>query len=145
MNITTREQIMTALFNLLKNAAPFAMASRRMKLWGDQGVVFPALFMKEDDDTYVQGSEAEPGTVTFGLRLFLYTNPGMDSGVTPATQLNNLLDAVDAALMPNMLTGLLTLGGLVSHCWINGKVMKEQGDLDGFGIAIVPIKIMIPQ
>ena len=145
MSITSREQIMQAFFSLVSNCAPFKMTSRRVRLWADQGVVFPSLFMQETDDTYVQGSEAEPGTVTFSIKLFIYTHPGMDSGVTPATQLNNLLDAIDNALLPNMVTGLLTLNNLVSHCWIDGKILKDPGDLDGFGVAFVPIKILIPQ
>ena len=38
----------------------------------------------------------------------------------------------------------LTLGGLVHHCWISGKVFKEQGDLDGQALLVVPIAILVP-
>ncbi len=31
-----------------------------------------------------------------------------------------------------------TLGGLVSNCYIGGKIMKDRGDLDGDGIAVIP-------
>jgi hypothetical protein len=39
-------------------------------------------------------------------------------------------------------TGRQTLGGLVSHCWIDGKIMKDSGDIDGDGIAVIPVKIL---
>ena len=62
----------------------------------------------------------------------LYQKPGTDlfKGWTAAEKEANLA-AIDAALAPSALTGLQTLGGLVSHCWIEGKLMKDAGDLDG--------------
>lgn len=56
--------------------------------------------------------------------------------------LDPLLDAVDAALAPNIVTRRQTLGGLVSHVWIDGKIMKDPGDIDGDGIAVIPVKIL---
>ena len=58
--------------------------------------------------------------------------------------MNNLIDAVEDALDPAPLYQNQTLGGIVSHCWFEGDVMKEPGDLDGDGIAIIPIKILVP-
>lgn len=43
---------------------------------------------------------------------------------------------------PTSVTRKQTLGGLVPHCWIDGKVMKDPGDLDGDGIAVIPLKIL---
>jgi hypothetical protein len=57
--------------------------------------------------------------------------------------LNSLVDAVDAALCAK--SGhprKQTLGGVVSHCWIHGKIMKDPGDIDGDGIAVIPVKIL---
>jgi hypothetical protein len=53
------------------------------------------------------------------------------------------LDVIDAALAPNPVTRKQTLGGLVSHVWIDGKVMKGPGDLDGDGVAVIPVKILV--
>lgn len=139
----TREQVFTALFNLVSTSASFATASRRLKLWTDLGSGDkPAIFVAERGDNYVRhGGDAMPAIVTYEADIFIYTDAGKDQGIVPATALNNLLDAVDAALAPNW-TGRQTLGGLVSHCWIEGKIMKDPGDLDGDGLAIIPVKIL---
>lgn len=141
----TREQVLSSLFSLLTASAAYATASRRLQLWTDSGLKFPCLFMAERGDTYVRATESTPGTVTVLVEVYIYTQPALDSGVIPATLLNNLLDALDTALAPSPLTGLQTLGNLVSHCWVEGKVMKDPGDLDGFGVAVVPVKILLPQ
>jgi len=51
--------------------------------------------------------------------------PRTGSDITPISILNPLLGAIDAALAPGKVDGKQTLGGLVSHCWIEGKVMKD--------------------
>jgi hypothetical protein len=38
--------------------------------------------------------------------------------------------------------GLHPGAGLVSHVWIDGKIMKDPGDIDGDGIAVIPVKIL---
>ncbi len=105
----------------------------------------PALFLVEKGDTYIRASEAVPESVTLDIDVYLYTDAGKDQCTIPASALNSLIDAVDTALLPNPLTGLQTLGGLVSHCWIEGKIMKDAGDLDGDGIAVIPLKILVPR
>ena len=60
-----------------------------------------------------------------------------------ATALNGLLDAVEAALNPFPLEAQ-TLGGLVTHCWIDGSTDYHPGDLDGQAIAVVPVKVLVP-
>jgi hypothetical protein len=140
-----RETIISALFTLVSGAASFATASRRLQLWsGLSPSEKPALFLSERGDTYAHASEAAPATVTMELDIYIYTDAGKDPTIVPATILNPLIDAVDAALAPNILTGLQTLGGLVSHCWIEGKIMKDAGDLDGDGVAVIPVKILVP-
>jgi hypothetical protein len=56
--------------------------------------------------------------------------------------LNPFIDAVDAALRTRLINNWQTFGGLVSHVWIDGKVMKDPGDLDGDGIEVIPVKIL---
>lgn len=77
--------------------------------------------------------------------LFLYIDTGLDPNAIPATQLNNLLDAIDVCLAPdNAMTNKCTLGGLVSHCYVLGEIPKAPGDLDGEGIAVIPLDILLP-
>jgi hypothetical protein len=141
-----REAIMTALFALVSASSAYVTKSRRLKLWTELGTGDkPAIFMAERGDTYTRESEAVPEVVTIDVQLFIYTDAGKDQSIVPASVLNPLIDAVDAALAPSALTGLQTLGGLVSHCWIEGKIMKDPGDLDGDGVAVIPIKILLPK
>ncbi len=141
-----RETIMTALFNLVSASASFATTSRRLQLWSNVAPSDrPALFLCERGGTYARAGEAVPESVTLNVDIFLYTDAGKDQSAVPATTLNNLIDAVDAALAPDALTGLQTLGGLVSHCWIEGRIMKDAGDLDGDGIAVIPVRILVPR
>jgi hypothetical protein len=65
-----------------------------------------------------------------------------------ATQLNNqIVDAALTALLPtggDTLAERFTLGGLAYHVWVNGKVFKDSGDMDGQGLVLVPISILLP-
>lgn len=142
--MNTREQIMQALFALVSGLAGFITASRRLKLWSDvSSGEKPAIFQYERDDEQKGADRYVPPTVIMNADLYIYTAPGMDSGVIPISILNPLIDAVNAALKPGPAAGgKQTLGGLVSHCYIDGKIMKDPGDLDGDGIAVIPVKIL---
>ena len=70
-----------------------------------------------------------------------------DTDIAPAVILNNALDALDDVLKPTGRDALFnrqTLGGLVSHCFVDGTVMKDAGDFDQQGVAVVPLKILLP-
>ena len=68
--------------------------------------------------------------------------------VTPgATALNAALDAIDAALLPagaDAALGRQTLGGAVHDCKISGVPVRDPGDLDGDGLAIVSVRLTGP-
>lgn len=60
------------------------------------------------------------------------------------TVLNGLLKAIDAALVPDdPMTGKFTLGGLVTHCWIEGDSDLDPGIFDNQCAAILPINILV--
>lgn len=141
----SRESIYAALFALVSGSAPFKTKGRRLKMWGDVNPSEkPAIFVAQRGEKYVQGSDATPQKVTLKADIFIYTNAGKDPNVIPATTLNNLVDAVDAALAGSIITGRQTLGGLVSHCWIEGDILIDPGDIDGDGLAVIPVRILIP-
>ena len=141
----SRETIMQALFARLETAGSFATASRRLRLWTALAPAdAPALFLAERSETRDRPSEATPGRTTLEADIFLYTYAGEDPNAVPASSMNALLDSIDAALAPDPVTGTQTLGGLVSHCWIAGKILNDPGDLDGKGVAILPVKILVP-
>lgn len=80
---------------------------------------------------------------------------GSDTGVpagpdivTPGgTVFYPLIQAVESALIADDLSqGTLMLGGLVTHCWLEGDgfVITGETDPDGQGMATLPVRIMIP-
>ena len=152
--ITSRETIMTALQALL-NAVTFAPTTganpattwaipvgRRLKIWTDVPLQ-PACFLTSHAEEDAYSSELTPSKTTIDATLYVYIKTNDPTSI-PAIDLNNILDGIDAAIAPSVVTGKLTLGGIVSHCRRDGKVMLDPGDLDGQGLAIIPIKILVP-
>jgi hypothetical protein len=151
--IANREAVMTALVARL-NAVTFTAlstgettwaqpVSRRLKLWSDTTLLQPALFVAVHAENDVYTSELTPSRTTITANLFVYIKTN-DANSTPAIDLNRVLDGIDAAIAPTASAGKLTLGGLISHCRRDGQVMLDPGDLDGQGLAIIPIKILGP-
>ena len=98
--------------------------------------------MAERGQTYEQTGRGKPPKVTLSCDVFIYANTAMDPNVIGATTLNTLLDAIDVAMRPDSLDSTLTLGNLVTHCWIEGEVLCDPGDIDGAIVAVIPIKIL---
>ena len=75
--------------------------------------------------------------------LFLYCQHSSDSQELPGKALNNLLDAIDSCLKPAPFDDRQTLGGLVSHTYIDGEIPVSEGTLpdDTTSIAVIPITI----
>jgi hypothetical protein len=152
--MNARETIMEALCLQLAQAsfsAPingcntWATLSRRLKLWSDVASADqPALFVTEHAEATAFASESLPGKTTLNVDLFIYISAGQDPQSIPARDLNVALDALDLALAPPPGADRQTLGGLVYHCRIEGRIVKDPGDLDGQGLALVPIKIFAP-
>lgn len=61
------------------------------------------------------------------------------------TLLNGLLLAIDSALTPDdPTTGKFTLGGLVTHCWIEGDSDMDPGIFGNQCAALLPLNILVP-
>ena len=152
--MNSREAILEALCALLAKAQfatpingcnSWALLSRRLKLWSDvAGADQPALFVTEHGETVAYGAENLPGKTVLNVDLFVYIAAGKDPDCIPARDLNVALDALQACLAPSPGDGRQTLGGLVAHCRIEGRIVKDPGDLDGQGLALVPVKILAP-
>jgi hypothetical protein len=151
---SSREAIMQALCALLARArfaAPingcdsWALLSRRLKLWSDVASADqPALFITEHAETVSFAADNLPGKTALNVDLFVYVAAGKDPDAVPARDLNLALDAIQACLAPPPGEARQTLGGLVAQCRVEGRVVKDPGDLDGQGLALVPIKILAP-
>jgi hypothetical protein len=146
--MSTREDVFNALFALgqsLQWGSPstgLAFTARRVKLWDDLPAQ-PALCQAEPDEM-VSETTGLPSKSTYSVNWLIYHAAGKDPGVTPATETNLILDAVQALFPSGDPDHVQTLGGRVHHCFIAGKVFKDSGDLDGQALIIVPIKILVP-
>ena len=136
-------QLTTAMFSRPVNgAATWKIVSRKLRTFEEiSPTQRPALFVAQHDEVTSYQSENLPTKTTIGFNLFVYVNG--KASTTPASDLNVILDAIDAALAPDY-TGALTLGGLVSHCRREGRTLVDPGDLDGDGFLWIPIRIFGP-
>jgi hypothetical protein len=76
------------------------------------------------------------------VELYLYAQ-APDDATPPATVMNPLLDALEAALAPDPASNVQSLGGLVQHCWIAGRIATDEGVLGGQSVAIVPVEMLV--
>jgi hypothetical protein len=106
----------------------------------------PACFVFEGGFESYSWSEGAVAKRVIEAKIFVYLN-AKDPGISGASLLNDVMDALDAAFAisgADSLAGRNTLGGLVYHCRIDGKLMKDPGDLDGDALLIVPVKLIMP-
>jgi hypothetical protein len=142
------ETIYAALFALTADLAwsgggALAFASRRVKTFEDLPAQ-PALCQAETDETTTRVTGMQPVT-TLGASWLIYHQAGKDDDAVPAQTTNAILTAVRGLFVdPTEPDEAQTLGGLVHKCWIDGRIQKFQGDLDGQTLIVVPIKILIP-
>lgn len=157
--MATREAVMAALHAQLKTAGTvFATYTRRWLSWQDDPQAtpppLPLLVQYEmNEDTQYKNSRGLPPTRVWEVRALVYgripqsETPGVpDKTTAGASVLNPLIDAIETALLPDILAdGRQTLGGLVQDCRIEGVTTKVLGDADPSGIcgAIIPIRILV--
>jgi hypothetical protein len=142
--VVAREPIYRALWELAAASGAFATASRRLKHWSDVSPAEqPALFMSEKGSMAKVKALGTPVVWSLYADLYVYAHSS-DPYCAPATILNPLLDAVEAALSPVPATGIQDLGlpGQVQHAYIAGKVETDEGTLGDQAIAIVPVEIL---
>ena len=139
-----REPIYAALFDLAAGAAGFVTAERRLRHWSDVAPAEqPALFMTQKSEVAAVKTLGAPTVWTLLVEFYLYAHSS-DPYLSPATVLNPLVDAVEAALAPAATTGLQDLGlpSMVQHAYIAGKIDTEEGVLGDQAIAIIPVEIL---
>ena len=132
------------MFDLAADAGGFVTAERRLRHWSDVAPAEqPALFMTQKSETAAVKTLGAPTVWTLNVELYLYAHSS-DPYLSPATVLNPLVDAVEAALAPAAITGLQDLGipSMVQHATIAGKIETEEGVLGDQAIAIIPVEIL---
>lgn len=135
-----REQIYAALFAALSASSAFKTKSRKLRHWAEvKDVEQPALFQAQKREMAVT-TPGQPTVWTFQVDIYLYV---FQKNGTPSTLLNQLVDALGTALVPDPITNKCTLGGLVQHAWIEGAIETDEGTLGDQAVAIVPIVIKV--
>jgi hypothetical protein len=142
----SREDAFSALFDIVASAYPWGVASRRLRLWSDvPASMRPAFFQLESGpESYQWTSLAQPRR-TIEAKIFLYFD-SRDPLTPGASAVNAALDAIDAALAPqgvDAAAGRQTLGGAVYDCKIAGVPVRDTGDIDGDGLAVVSVKLVL--
>lgn len=137
-----RETIIEALLNLVSGAAGFRTIGRRLQ-FPDQVTEQPAIFVRYLKDHYPERPTGLLPKTVMEAEIWIYATTGSPDAV-PDAVLNPLIDAVEAALQPSPAIGAQTLGGLVVHCWIEGDILKEPGDLDDQAMAMIPVRLLAP-
>ena len=148
MGATQRETAVQALQNLLAGAYVWKSGpARRLKLWSDVPAMSrPACFIFEGGQETYSWSESALPKRAIEVKVFIYLN-AKDPTIVGAALLNTVMDALDEAFAlsgADLSTGRNTLGGAVHHCRIDGKTLKDPGDLDGDALLIVPVKLILP-
>lgn len=146
--IFPREQIYSALFTtlqgtLLAPAGPFKTVSRR---WQDPSQLSPAdrpcLYQVQKDELSGTSMNGLPIHAKLNVDLVLYTAGDSEPNSVPSTELNTLLDAVEAAIRSGAPGIAQTLGGKVSHCRIEGKIEIVENVLGAMALAVVPVEVL---
>ena len=141
------EAIYQALFERLQNIEGVVTASRRLRHFNHvQPEERPALFITQGNqlETPVKGLDAK---IELEAAVYVYVFEA-DQALAPSTQLNQYIDKVREAIQPDYpeICEYQTLGGLVEHCWVDGTVEvyeAVENMIDGQGIAIIPIRILV--
>ena len=139
-----REPIYAALFGLIETAADFAVVDRRLRHWSDVAPAEqPALFMAQKTELASIKTLGASTVWTLAVDLYVYVHSS-NPYLAPATVMNPLLDAVEAALAPSATTGLQDLGlpATVQHAYITGKIETDEGVLGDQAVAVIPIEIL---
>jgi hypothetical protein len=145
-----REAIAATLFTIVQAEAGkvvnLVTSSRKLRHFDSvKSAEMPALFQAQNPETYERTVADGPPKRTMHFRIWLYTADAQQPEVIPSQQINNMVDAIEAAFAPSPLTGMFTLGGLVHRCWIEGIIEIYEGvTSDGKSIAIIPIAVLMP-
>jgi hypothetical protein len=145
----TREGIAVALFSILQGIQA-KTCSRIWKVWTDvQPEEHPALFLTKAPEHPAQDQSGLPTVwkVEYLVHIYCYST---DEQAPASTAVNQILDALEAALkpttfgMPGLPGSVQVLGdrtGAIQHAWISGSIETDEGLLGPQSVAIVPIEV----
>lgn len=139
-----REDVYKAVFDQISSVAEFKVKSRRFKSFDEMNPgESPAIYMLQNKEVPVQEKHF-PTKWFLQVNFFIYINTGADKNRVPSTQLNQIIDALEVKLRPELSKQVQTLGiNGVSHVWIaEDGIDYNEGVLDNVAIAIIPVNIL---
>lgn len=146
----SRKSILNALLAQLAPAGgPLIAGGRRLQNQDNAAAVgAPVLFLIKPNETYDRASSGLPPLRVLETYAAIYFNVGIDQTAVPADVVDDLLDAVDAALAPNVFDqarnqGRQTLNGTVHNCQIVGSIDITPNDKLGRGVVVIPIHVTL--
>jgi len=127
----------------------FKTVSRRVQLFSDVATSSqPACFQAEHTSTEGQVTNL-PYKTTLEANWIIYHATGKDKKSIPTIENNLIIKGVRIALEPKpndpgFHDRRNTLGGLVHHCFISGRIFRDPGDIDDQAMIVVPVKLLVP-
>lgn len=148
---TTRKAIAAALLKQLTSGGQFiAMGRRDNRPEQAASPGKPGLFLLKPREAYSYGTDERgmPPVRDLQFQALIYTDVGTDPAAVPADLLDDLLDALDGLLAPGgqdqlVNGGRQTLGGIVYDCRIEGDIELAPGDVQGKGMLLVPLRVIV--
>jgi hypothetical protein len=127
-------------------AQPFAFGSRRLNLSsGIPQTNMPAVYLTQPKITSKRVNDALPANMEIPARLWIMINAGLDPAVYPITTLNTLVQVfLDMFKQNNQPQQVYNIPGTQARLRIDGDIITDDGATDGIGMALMPLKIILP-
>jgi hypothetical protein len=107
----------------------------------------PAVVIVEPNETE-KHRRGQQSAIEIDVQLIVYARANNQSeNPPPIGALNNIIFGIRTALLPSgsgLGQNVQNLGGLVSDCYVSGKIKKDAGILDEQMTAIIPLTITVP-
>ena|ERR1051325_8010179 len=148
----TRKEAFTALFEFIKkipspDKQQWKLFSQFLVDWDQVPAANqPAIFMHRGPQRQTQPNANGITKIHWKVTVWIYfrTDGFRTVNTYPDELSDEFLDAVEQLFQTNPpLDGRLTLGGTVYHCWIDGDMFFDAGVVDGQGVAIIPLSILM--
>ncbi len=123
--------------------------NRRSKLFADVAAgQQPAIFQWEHGEQIAQKTKM-PYRRMWYAKWLVYQITASDDAVAGGIENNMILDALQAAIAPRPTDPGFndernTLGGLVWHCFFDGEIFKDPGDIDAQAMMVIPVTMLVP-
>ena len=138
----SRNAIYNALFNVLQGTPGIAAFGRKYVPW-TQVRSQPYLILREYGETYEWPlGRRGPAKPTLISNLILYSRAD-DPNISGAIALNDLIDAIENQLIPQLKVGIpQTLGGQVHWARFQGRQTIYEGDNQAQAITVIELHVL---